>query len=184
LSPEYFAEGLTAYGDKLIQLTWKSQKAFLYDRKSLQRVSELHYSYEGWGITFDGKDLIVSDGSATLRFLDPESFEEKREITVHVQEREIVNLNELEYIEDKIYAKVWHEDVILIVCPQTGKVCGWIDCTSLQDANKKYENVLNGIAYDNQNGTLLITGKRWCNVYRIRMQYEVPPFEVRKDISR
>ncbi|MCX7668258.1 MAG: glutaminyl-peptide cyclotransferase [Atribacterota bacterium] len=169
LEDKYFAEGITTWEDKIIQLTWESRLAFVYDKKTLQKLEIRPYPYEGWGITFDGESLIVSDGSEVLRFLDPVDFAEKRKITVRVGEQKIDRLNELEYVEGRIYANVWYEDLILVINPQDGGLLGWIDLASISDQGRGGENVLNGIAFDSRTRTFLITGKRWHRIYRIKI---------------
>lgn len=170
LEDQYFAEGITVWNDKIIQLTWESRVAFVYEKKTLKRLETRPYPYEGWGITFDGENLIVSDGSETLRFLDPADFTEKRKITVEVGGRKIDRLNELEYVAGKIYANIWYEDLIVVIDPRGGGLLGWIDLAVLAEQEKGGENVLNGIAFDSQTQTFLITGKRWHRIYRVKIE--------------
>ena len=172
LADDYFAEGLTLYKGILIQLTWKSNVAFLYDKDSLELIGTFTYPYDGWGITHDGRMLITSDGSAVIRFLNPEDFSELKQIRVHAGERTIDQINELEYINGKIYANVWLSDFIVIIDPDTGQVMGWVDLTGLEEKSNKHENVLNGIAYDAENNRLFVTGKRWPHLYEIRLKEE------------
>lgn len=172
LDSEYFAEGIAVWGENIIQLSWDSRVAFLYHKETLQQLAVLPYPYEGWGLTTDGESLITSDGSAVIRFLDPVYFTERHSIEVRVAGRPVNRLNELEYFEGQIYANVWYEDVILIIDPQSGEVLGWIDCAELSDPGKGGENVLNGIAVDPKDGSLLVTGKRWHQIYRIRLEEE------------
>ncbi len=170
LEKEYFAEGITVWGEKIIQLTWESRVALVYERDPLKRIGAVPYPFEGWGITSDGESFIASDGSEVLRFLDPVDFNEKRRVTVRAGERKIDRLNELEYIEGKIYANIWYEDLMVIIDPQSGRLTGWIDLADLVDPGKGGENVLNGIAYDPEDQSLLVTGKRWHRVYRVRVE--------------
>lgn len=170
LEEAYFAEGITAWRDTIIQLTWTSKVAFIYDRKTLKRLAVRPYPYDGWGITADGKHLIVSDGSATLRFLNPETFALEREVEVRIGERRVDRLNELEYAEGRIFANVWQEDVILVIDPPSGRVLAWMDFGDIHDPGKGGENVLNGIAYDGRTKTFLVTGKRWRWVYRVALE--------------
>ena len=172
LSYDYFAEGLTLHNNILIQLTWKSNVAFLYDKDSLELIGTFAYPYDGWGITHDGRMLITSDGSAVIRFLDSEDFSELKQIRVHSRDRVIDQLNELEYINGKIYANVWRSDLIVIIDPDTGQVMGWVDLTGLEEKSDNQENVLNGIAYDAENNRLFVTGKRWPHLYEIRLEEE------------
>lgn len=168
---QYFAEGLTTWGSTLIQLTWTSHIAFVYDRFSFRQLRTMSYPWEGWGLTQDGKSLILSDGSATLHFLDPETMKERRHITVTDRGRPVDQLNELEYIKGEIYANVWHTDRIARISPATGKVLAWIDLTGLLNAGEKSteEAVLNGIAYDAANDRLFVTGKLWPKIFEIKV---------------
>ena len=168
---QYFAEGLTTWGSTLIQLTWTSHIAFVYDRFSFRQLRTMSYPWEGWGLTQDGKSLILSDGTAKLRFLDPETMKERRHITVTDRGRPVDQLNELEYIKGEIYANVWHTDRIARISPATGKVLAWIDLTGLLNAGEKSteEAVLNGIAYDAANDRLFVTGKLWPKIFEIKV---------------
>jgi glutamine cyclotransferase len=168
---QYFAEGLTNWGSTLIQLTWQSHIAFVYDRFSFRLLRTFHYDGEGWGLTQDGKNLILSDGSATLRFLDPATFQVARSIVVNDQGSPINQLNELEYVHGEIYANVWHTDRIARIAPSTGKVLGWIDLSGLlpADQHPDPEAVLNGIAYDAEHDRLFVTGKLWPELFEIRI---------------
>lgn len=168
---EYFAEGLTNWKSNLIQLTWKAHTAFVYDRFSFRILRTFHYDGEGWGLTQDGRDLILSDGTATLRFLNPETFQVVRRITVTDHGKPVKELNELEYIHGEIYANVWYSNKIVRISPQTGKVLSWIDLSSLA-ANvdtRSPDAVLNGIAYDSQHDRLFVTGKLWPKLFEIKV---------------
>jgi glutamine cyclotransferase len=171
LAQQYFGEGLALFGGRLYQLTWRSQVGFLYDAATLQRVGEFHYTGEGWGLTEDGTSLILSDGTSTLRFLDPDTFEVRRTVRVTDGGRDVSWINELEYVNGEIYANVWTSDFIARIDPATGEVKGWIDLTGLLREEERVgnEDVLNGIAYDAANGRLLVTGKRWPRLYHIRV---------------
>jgi glutamine cyclotransferase len=171
---QYFAEGLTNWHSNLVQLTWKAHTAFVYDRFSFRLLKILHYDGEGWGLTQDGKNLILSDGSATLRFLNPETFQVVRRINVTDQGQPVKELNELEYIHGQIYANVWYSNKIARISPQTGKVLGWIDLSDLVSSLglQNQDAVLNGIAYDNQHDRLFITGKLWPKLFEIKVTEE------------
>ncbi|HEX8812711.1 MAG TPA: glutaminyl-peptide cyclotransferase [Terracidiphilus sp.] len=181
VAKEYFAEGLASWGSTLIQLTWQEQTAFVYDRFSFRQLRTFRYPGEGWGLTSDGKQLILSDGTPELRFLDPATFHELRRVTVKDHGLPVDNLNELEMVRGEIYANVWHSDKIARISPRTGAVLGWIDLTGLLPANLRSssEAVLNGIAYDAVHDRLFVTGKLWPRLYEIRV---VP--EVRKETHK
>jgi len=171
LAPDLFGEGVTGYGNTLIQLTWKSQRGFVYDKDSFALRTTFAYPTEGWGITWDGARLIMSDGTATLHFLDPATLTERSHVDVSDNGSPVVKLNELEYIQGEIYANVWQTDRIARIDPQTGHVVGWIDLTGLlgpQDRRVPVD-VLNGIAYDAQRDRLFVTGKLWPKLFEIRL---------------
>ena len=172
LPAEYFGEGLTSWGDSLVQLTWKAGTALVYDRFSFALRRTLHYPGEGWGLTQNGKSLIMSDGSPVLRFLDPRTFREIRRLPV-VDENghPVLDLNELEYIRGEIYANLWHTDRIARISPRTGKVLGWIDLSGLMDKSllSDPDAVLNGIAYDSRFDRLFVTGKLWPKLFEIKV---------------
>jgi glutaminyl-peptide cyclotransferase len=168
----YFGEGLTDWGSTLVQLTWKAQKGFVYDRFSFSLVRTFEYEGEGWGLTHDRTTLIMSDGSAYLRFLDPKSFRERRRI--HVTDdagQEIEDLNELEYIHGEIYANIWGSGIIVRISPRSGKVLGQIDLTGIIDKSELHDRnaVLNGIAYDASGDRLFVTGKLWPKLFEIKV---------------
>lgn len=171
ISDKYFGEGLTNWKNTLVQLTWQSHIALVYDRATLRVLRTFHYDGEGWGLTQDGKNLILSDGTATLRFFDPETFREVRRITVKDHGKPITYLNELEYIHGQIYANVWHTDRIARISPASGRVLGWIDLKGLmpRDQLSSEEAVLNGIAYDAAHDRLFVTGKLWPKVFEITL---------------
>ena len=162
-------EGITIFEDKIIQLTWKSGKGFVYDRSSFELLQEFEYPTEGWGITYDGSRLIMSVGNATLYFLDPETFQTIGQIEVY-DEEPVTLLNELEYINGRVYANIWKEDKIAIINPQTGQVTAWIDLAGINDSeNQNPDNVLNGIAYDQNGDRLFVTGKMWPQLFEIEL---------------
>jgi glutaminyl-peptide cyclotransferase len=171
VASDYFGEGLAAWGSTLIQLTWQNRIALVYDRFSFRELRTFQYPGEGWGLTEDGKNLILSDGTATLRFLDPVTFREVRSITVKSRGAPVTKLNELEYIHGEIYANIWYSDRIARISPATGKVIAWIDLAGLLPASEHSspDAVLNGIAYDPQHDRLFVTGKLWPKLFEIRI---------------
>jgi glutamine cyclotransferase len=173
LPAEYFGEGLTDWGSTLVQLTWKAHKGFVYDRFSFSLVRTFEYEGEGWGLTHDSTQLIMSDGTPYLRFLDPKTFRETRRIhVVDESGHEVENLNELEYIHGEIYANIWQTDRIARISPRTGKVLGWIDLSGIIDRREIDDPgaVLNGIAYDAAGDRLFVTGKLWPKLFEIKVQ--------------
>lgn len=171
LDSKYFGEGLTNWGSTLVQLTWQAHTAFVYDRFSFRLLRTLHYPWEGWGLTQDGKSLILSDGSANLYFLEPSTLKELRHVTVKDHGRAIDQLNELEYIRGEIYANIWHSNRIARISPATGQVLGWIDLTGLLPPGSVSdpEAVLNGIAWDPEHHRLFVTGKLWPKLFEIQI---------------
>ncbi|MCW4014773.1 MAG: glutaminyl-peptide cyclotransferase [Candidatus Bathyarchaeota archaeon] len=169
LSDNLFGEGITIFEDKIIQLTWQNNIGFVYNKSSFELLQTFEYPTEGWGITHNGSVLIMSDGTANLYFLDPETFQTVGQVEVHDKEP-IDLLNELEYIDGMVYSNIWKEDLIVIIDPQTGQVSGWIDLTGINDsANQATSGVLNGIAYDPNEDRLFVTGKRWTQLYEIEL---------------
>ncbi len=171
LAGQYFGEGLTAFDDRVIQLTWRSGTAFVYTLEDLRPVGEFRYTTRGWGLTHDGEHLIMSDGSATLYFLDPDRFTEVRRIQVREKGVPVRFLNELEFVGGDIFANVWQSPRILRIAPDSGQVTGFIDLSALVDrvARRASVDVLNGIAIIPGSGRLLITGKLWPSMYAIEL---------------
>ncbi len=171
LPEKYFGEGITLFGDKLIQLTWQSKTGFVYSKDAFTPRGQFHYATEGWGITNDGKRLLYSDGTATLHWLDPNTFAETGRIEVRDRNRPVRHLNELEFIDGLIYANIWPTDRIAIIDPQTGRVSGWLDLTGLYTppASEQSDAVLNGIAWLPESKHLLVTGKLWPKLYEIEL---------------
>ena len=168
---QYFAEGLTDWGDRLLQLTWQSNIGLVYDLASFTLTSTFAYRGEGWGITHDSRRLIMSDGTPSLRFLDPVTFRETGRITVRDGAASVDELNELEFVKDRIFANVWQTDRIAMIDPESGAVTGWLDLKGLltgRDASGA--NVLNGIAYDSVRDRLFVTGKLWPRLFEIRLR--------------
>lgn len=171
LPPQYFGEGLTLWQDRLIQLTWKNGIAFVYDKESLAPKGTFAYPTEGWGIAQDGSSLIMSDGSATLRFLHPETFQEIHRVEVTDRGMPVRNLNELEYVRGEILANVWGTERIAKISPATGEVAAWVDLSLLRAALGPVRqcDVLNGIAYDPVQNRLFVTGKLWPRLFQIEI---------------
>jgi glutamine cyclotransferase len=172
LAPGYFSEGLALWQDSLIQLTWQSNTGFVYQRDNFEVTQSFSYVTEGWGLTHDGSRLIMSDGTATLYFLDPKTFTITGSVSVHDAETPVAQLNELEYVNGRIYANVWQTDRIAVIDPTDGRVTGWIDLTGLLTAELKGNNpvdILNGIAYDAAGDRLFVTGKLWPWLFEIEL---------------
>lgn len=171
IPPQYFGEGLTNWGNTLVQLTWKAHLGFVYDRNTFQLIRTFHYPWQGWGLTQDGRHLILSDGSATLHFLNPRTFAEVRSIHVTDHGKPVEELNELEYIRGEIYANVWMTNKIVRISPVTGRVLGTINLTGLLPAIevRSQDAVLNGIAYDAAHNRLFVTGKLWPRLFQIEV---------------
>jgi glutamine cyclotransferase len=170
LKDEFFGEGITIFDDKIIQLTYRSNIGFVYDKKTFELLREFNYPREGWGITHDGTYLIMSNGTPTLYFLNPETFEQISRVAVTYKGNLLNNINELEYINGKIYANIWNKDSIVIIDPQTGHVTGVIDLEGLLSTQESQTaEVLNGIAYDQKNKRLLVTGKLWPKLFEIKL---------------
>ena len=167
---KYFVEGSVVMGDKLYILTWESRIAFIYDAETLEYESSWNYPREGWGLTTDGKQLIASDGSANLYFMD-DRFALDRKQLVTFNERPVRWLNELEYIDGKIWANVYTSDEIVIINPKNGKVEGVINCRGLlpKRLHTTSTDVLNGIAYNPETGKIYLTGKNWPKLYEVRL---------------
>ena len=171
LPPQFFGEGVTIYGNKIIQLTWQSHIGFVYDKYSFKLLQEFNYPDEGWGITHDGKHLIMSDGTENLHFLNPETFEEIIQIEVSANDIPVTRINELEYIQGEIYANIWQTERIARIDPLTGQVVGWIDLKGIlsPEDHSGTVDVLNGIAYDAKNDRLFVTGKFWPKLFEIEL---------------
>jgi glutamine cyclotransferase len=171
LEQDYFGEGLTDWGDSLIQLTWREEVGLIYAVGDFSLQRQFDISTEGWGLTQDGEQLIMSNGTSSLFFLNSETFEVMNTVTVTYQGGKISDLNELEYIRGQVFANIWRTDDIIRIDPDTGKVLGWIDLSGIlpEEARKKTTDVLNGIAYDPEGDRLFVTGKYWPNLYEIRL---------------
>ena len=172
LSDDFFGEGLTVIDDRIIQLTWRKKTGLVYDKESFELQKEFTYQTEGWGITYDGTRLIMSDGTENIYFLDPETFETLGKVAVYDRDAPVTRLNELEYINGEIFANVWGTDSIVRIDPETGKVLGWIALQGLLDTETLIRpvDVLNGIAYDEKKNRIFVTGKLWPKVFHIKLQ--------------
>ena len=179
LPAEFFGEGITIYRDKIIQLTLRSNVGFVYDKDSFELLRTFNYPIlrpgsgraEGWGITHNGKQMIMSDGTSTLYFLDPETLKQTGYIKVRDNNGPVSGLNELEYVKGQIFANVWPTERIAIIAPQTGQVIGWIHMEGLLSRKNsvQFVDVLNGIAYDAVNERLFVTGKFWPKLFEIKL---------------
>lgn len=172
LDTAYFGEGLTELGGRVLTLTWRNGKGFIWDADGLAPQGEFAYAGEGWGLTDDGGRLILSDGTAALRFIDPVTFSETGRVPVTVQGRPVDQINELEWVEDEIFANVWRTDLILRINPTDGRVTGVIDLRGLLPDRRGMDpadDVLNGIAWDPQGRRLFVTGKNWPSLFEIRL---------------
>ncbi len=170
LAGNYFGEGISILNNKIYQLTWKSKVGFIYDM-DFKLIDKFNYDHEGWGLTNNGKQLIMSDGSDKLYFLNPDTLKKEREIEVKDEDKAVKKINELEYINGEIYANVWQDDYIIKINPDNGKVTGIINLSNIiEPTDYNYElNVLNGIAYDNKNDRLFVTGKLWPKIFEIKL---------------
>lgn len=172
LDRDLFGEGLCIFQDKLYQITWRNRVGFIYDKETMQLLTTIHYQTEGWGLTTDGKKLIMSDGSHYIFFLDPQYFTETGRIEVYDNNGPVANLNEMELIDGYLYANIFGTDKIAVFSPKTGKVSKYIDLTGILPENYRHQNidVLNGIAHDPKNDRLFVTGKNWPLLFEIRLR--------------
>ncbi len=171
LPAEHFGEGITVFGSELFELTWQSRVAFVYDKATFEPKRRLAYSGEGWGLTHDGRNLIMSDGTDELRVLDPATLAERRRIKVTAAGSPLRRLNELEVVKGEIFANIWTTDYVARIAPDTGRVNGYIDLKGLlTPAERARTDVLNGIAYDAARDRLFVTGKLWPKVFEIRVK--------------
>ena len=171
LDAQYFGEGIAVVGDELIQLTWQSGIGFVYDKNSFERKRTFTYAGEGWGLTYDGTRLIMSDGTPSIRFLDPKTLKESGRLEVKDGRMPVDDINELEMVKGELFANVWSTDRIARIDPKTGQVLGWIDLTGILDPRDRVKiDVLNGIAYDAAGDRLFVTGKQWPKLFEIRLK--------------
>jgi glutamine cyclotransferase len=173
LDEKYFGEGASLVGDKIVMLTWENYSGLIFDAKTLKQLGTFPYqnSREGWGLAFDGKQLIKSDGTNRIWFLNKDNYKEESSIEVYDDEGQVVQLNELEYIDGKIYANIYQSDRIAIIDPKSGAVLSYIDLTGILPAQDRYPNtdVLNGIAWDAKGKRLFVTGKKFSKLFEIRV---------------
>lgn len=171
LPSRFFGEGITVLGEHIIQTTWRSNVAFVYDKRSFELRQTFVYPTEAWGLTHNGRHLILSDGTATLRYLDPRTFREVDRVEVYDGENPVLHLNELEFVRGEILANVWKTDRIARIAPESGRVTAWIDLSGILKAADHSDavDVLNGIAYDPKNDRLFVTGKLWPRLFEIEI---------------
>ncbi|MBN1125980.1 MAG: glutaminyl-peptide cyclotransferase [Sedimentisphaerales bacterium] len=171
LPSDFFGEGICIVNDRIIQLTWREKTGFVYDKATFRKISEFSYESEGWGITYDGKRLIMSDGTSFLRFWDPNTFSEIGRIEVTADTQPLTQLNELEMVGNDLYANIWQDDRIAIIDLQTGQVKSFVNLSGLlpDSLQTAYVDVLNGIAYDPDQNRLFVTGKLWPKVFQIEV---------------
>ncbi|CAH0352057.1 MAG: glutaminyl-peptide cyclotransferase [Sphingobium sp.] len=172
LDRQYFGEGIVNWGDKIVSLTWRHRLGFVWNRKDFKQTGTFRYEGEGWALTQDGKQIIMSDGTAQLRFLDPDTLAEKRRVTVTWNGQPVDRLNELEYVKGEVLANIWYENRIARIDPATGAVIDWIDLSPLAAKAQvnDHDAVLNGIAYDAAKDRLFVTGKFWPQLFEIKLQ--------------
>jgi glutamine cyclotransferase len=168
---EYFGEGIAIVRDQILELTWKSQVGFVYDLNTFRRLRQFSYPGEGWGLTSNGADVYMSDGTADIRILDAATLREKRRIHVHDGPKPIDQLNELEFVDGQVFANIWQTNRIARISPQTGEVVGWIDLSGVLSPMYQLQPgaVLNGIAYDAARKRLFVTGKLWPRLFEVRL---------------
>jgi glutamine cyclotransferase len=172
LPRNYFGEGIAIAAGRIYQLTWQSRTGFVYDLETFEPLARFSYAGEGWGITFDGTLLIVSDGTSTLRFLDPTTMDSVRRVTVQDEQGSpVTRINELEFVDGEVWANIWYDDRIARISPDDGRVLGWLDLAHVYPAEERgREQVLNGIAYDRDADRIYVTGKNWPRLYEIRVR--------------
>lgn len=171
IPPEFFGEGITVVGTTIVQITWQSKTGFVYDLRDFHLLRRFSYPGEGWGLASNGSEVFMSDGTPTIRVLDPGTLAEKRRFEVRDRAAPVAMLNELEWVDGEIYANVWQTDRIARISPRTGEVTGWIDLTGLRNSTDRSGSgdVLNGIAWDAGGKRLFVTGKLWPDIFEIRL---------------
>jgi glutamine cyclotransferase len=170
IPPQYFGEGIVNWGTKLISLTWQNGLGFIWDRATLKRTGEWRYPGEGWALTQNGREIIMSDGTPQLRFLDPKTLKELRRLTVTANGSRVARLNELEWVKGDVLANIWQTNRIARIDPGTGRVKAWIDLSPLvaKVPRNGIDDVPNGIAYDAKGDRLFVTGKNWPWLFEVR----------------
>jgi glutamine cyclotransferase len=171
LEPQYFGEGIVNWGPDILSLTGQDGVGFRWNRSDFRRKGQFRYPGEGWALTQDGKNIIMSDGTAELRFLDPATMAERKRVTVTFNGQPVERLNELEYVKGEVFANIWMGRRIARIDPKSGRVKGWIDLAALalENANGDPDAVLNGIAYDSKGDRLFVTGKNWAKLFEIKI---------------
>lgn len=168
LAQRFFGEGIVVLGKRIYQITWQNGRAFVYDKATFERIRRFSYEGEGWGLTHDGRRLIMSDGTSTIEFRDPKTFRVLDQIEVTEGGEPVEMLNELEWVEGEIFANVWQQDYVVRIDPATGEVTGRLDLTALKQQQQDGE-VTNGIAYMESEDRLFVTGKLWSSIYEIEL---------------
>jgi glutaminyl-peptide cyclotransferase len=172
IDSQYFGEGITVFGQRIVELTFRAEKGFVYDKGTFRQIGTFDYPGEGWGLTNDGRQIFMSDGTAEIRCWNPETLREIRRFTVHDGKSSVERLNELEFVRGEIFANVWLTDKIARISPVDGRVTGWIDLTGLFPESERVSSgadVLEGIAYDSLGDRLFVTGKLWPNLFEIQL---------------
>lgn len=171
IDPSLFGEGIAPWGSNLVSITWRTGKGFVWQRRDFKQVKSFTYAGEGWGLTTDGKRLILSDGSASLRFFDPATLKEGGKVAVTWQGQPVKNLNELEYVNGQVFANIWYSPLIARIDPKTGAIADFLNLAPLVARNigTDSDSVLNGIAWDAKAKLLYVTGKNWPNIYALRL---------------
>lgn len=171
LAPELFGEGIAIFKNQILQLTWKSETGFVYNLSDFRLLRKFSYAGEGWGLTTNGQEIFLSDGTSAIRVLDGNTLQEKRRFNVRDGDAPVTELNELEFVHGEILANVWHTDRIARISPKTGRVTGWIDLSGILSPiyRRDEDAVLNGIAYDAKGNRLFVTGKLWPSIFEIQL---------------
>jgi glutamine cyclotransferase len=178
IAPQFFGEGIVNWKDHIISLTWRTEVGFVFDLGSFKQERQFSYQGEGWGLTQNGKEIIMSDGTSQLRFLDPDTLKETHRIEVRLRGRPVANVNELEWVKGEIFANVWQTNWMLRIDPVSGDVLGIVDLKGLlkqSDIVPGQTDVLNGIAYDAKRDRLFVTGKNWPKLFEIQLRANLRP---------